>query len=166
MMLKVLYQNAFLMLMVTLLMDQLVKNVKFQFAMEPMEVLKLELAEDQAQTLLLYKLKNNGYQLLLNLLDHSQFALVPTVLMELTAPELYAVVPTDQRMDHQELHAPEKSQLLSHITTLNQPPDSHIKTLETSVLLTHLLLTHQLQFQLLSFKLTQLKVLTKKQLPL
>ena len=110
---------------------------------------------------------NNGYQLLLKLPDHSQFALELMVLMELTALELYAMVPMDQKMDQLEPHALEKSQLLSHTTTPNQPPDRDIKTLETLPHNIHLLLTHQLQSQLLSSKLMliQNKVPTKKLLP-
>jgi hypothetical protein len=81
--------------------------------------------------------------------------------MELTALELYAMELMVQRMDQLELHAQEKSQLLSHTTTPNQPPDKDIKTLVILPQLTHLLLTHQPQSQLLSFKPNQ-KVLTKK----
>ena len=110
------------------------------------------------------KSENNGYQLLLRLPDHSQFALELTVLTEPTALELYATVPTDQKMDQLEPHAQEKNQLPSHITTPNQLLDRDIKTLETLPQLTHLLLTHQLQSQLLFSKLIQ-KVPTKKQLP-
>ena len=42
-----------------------------------------------------------------------------------TAKSQTALVPTDQRMDHQELHAREKSQLQSHIITLTQLPVDH-----------------------------------------
>ena len=114
-----------------------------------------------------FNLMNNGYQLLLNLPDHSQFALEPTDLMELTALEPSAMEPTDHSMDHPVPHALEKSQQLSHTTTPSQPPDNHTKLLETSPQPTHLLLTHQLQSQLLSSKLmlNQNKVLTKKLLP-
>ena len=98
---------------------------------------------------------NNGYQLLLNLPDHSQFALEPTDLMELTALEPSAMEPTDQWTVPQEPHALEKSQLLSHITTPSQPPDNHTKPVETSPQPTHLLLTHQPQSPLPFSKLTQ-----------
>merc|ERR1712166_1710082 len=101
------------------------------------------------------KLKNHGSQLLLNLPDHSQSALEPTVSMELTALEPSAMEPTDQWMEPPVPHALKRSQLLSHITTPSQLPDNNTKTLETLPQPTHLLLTHQHQSQLPSSKLTQ-----------
>ena len=146
-------------------MDQLIKNVDSQPAMVPTEAGKLELAKKPLLKPRIFKLKNHGYQLLLNLQVHFQFALEPTVLMELTALELFAMEPMDQWTDHPVPHAPERSQLPSHTTTPSQPPDSHTKTLETLPQLTHLLLTHQPQSPLLSSKLSQSKVPTKKPPP-
>ena len=103
----------------------------------------------------MFKPENHGFQLLLNLQDHSQFALEPTVLMELTALEPYALEPTGQWTVHQVLHALEKSQLLSHTITPSQPPDNHIKLPETLPQLTHPLLTHQPQSLLPLSKLIQ-----------
>ena len=110
--------------------------------------------------------KNNGFQSLSNLPDHSQFALEPTDLMELTALEPSAMEPTDHSMDHPVPHALEKSQQLSHTTTPSQPPDNHTKILETSPQPTHLLLTHQPQSPLPFSKKPQLlKPVPTKKLP-
>merc|ERR1711957_1034342 len=85
------------------------------------------------------KSENHGFQSLLNLPDHFQ----------------YALEPTDHLMDHPVPHALEKSQLLSHITTPSQPPDNHTELLETSPHNTHPVLTHQPQSPLPFSKLTQ-----------
>ena len=111
----------------------------------------------------IYKLENNGCQLLWKQLDLYQFVLELMVLMEQIAQELFAVVLMDQRMDQPVLLALEKNQLLFHTTIPSQLLDNDIKTLVTFFQLIHLLLTHQLQFQLLFFKLNQQKVPTKKQ---
>jgi len=143
--------------MVMLKTDQLIKNVLFQFATDPTEVGMLELAKKLLPKSKIFKLKSNGFQLLSNLPDHSQFALEPTDLMELTALEPSAMEQTDHSMDHPVLHALEKSQLLFHTTTPSQPPDNHTKLLETSPQPTHLLLTHQPQSLLPLFKKIQLQ---------
>ena len=62
-------------------------------------------------------------------------------LTELTALEPSAVEPMDHMMDHQELHAQEKSQLQSLTTIPNQLPDNDMEILETKPHNTHLLLT-------------------------
>jgi hypothetical protein len=108
-----------------------------------MEVGMLELANPLVQ--MIFNLNLNGSQLLLNLQVHSQSALEPMVLMELTAPEPSAQEPTDHSMDQPVPHALTKSQMPSHITTLSQPPDNHTKLQETFPQPTHLNLTHQPQ---------------------
>ena len=62
-------------------------------------------------------------------------------LTELTALEPSAVEPMDHMMDHQELHAQEKSQLQSLTTIPSQLPDKDMEILETKPHNTHLLLT-------------------------
>merc|ERR1719263_1139203 len=69
-------------------------------------------------------------------------------------------------MDLLELHALEKSHLLSLITIPNQQLDRDMELLETKPHNIHQLLIHQPQFQQLFFKLNQSKVLTRKQLQL
>ena len=130
--------------------------------MDQMEAGMLAPAENLLLNKRTFKLKNHGFQSLLNPPDHSQSALVPTVLTELTALELSAMEPTVHSMVHPVPHALERSQPLSHTTTPSQPPDNHTKPQETSPHPTHLLLTHQPQSLLLSSKLSQRPEPTKK----
>merc|ERR1712127_850232 len=111
----------------------------FQSAMDLTEVGMQELAEKLLFNMKMFKLKNNGSQLLSNLPDHAQSAMEPT----------------DQWMVPPEPHALEKSQLLSHITTPSQPLDNHTKTVEISPHPTHPSLTHQHQSPLPFSKPTQ-----------
>jgi len=60
-----------------------------------------------------------------------------------TALDQSAMELMDHLMDMLEFHAPEKSQLLFHITTLTQLPEDHIKHPVISQLLTQLLILSQ-----------------------
>jgi hypothetical protein len=93
--------------------------------------------------------KLNGPQLKLNkILPLTQTVTEPTVSKELTAKSQHALVPMDHLMAQLELHALEKSQLLSHTITPTQLPEDHTLPAVTSPTKPH---PHLLQLQTQSF---------------